>query len=1200
MLDNLLSGASGSRHIAPFSVSNFKAAKESLAGAPRVRRTFELLRRCSVSLACFIFGLVLVTSTAASLSAQTAGQITGHVSDPSGAAVPSATITLKNVATSAVRTTVTTAAGDYTFGAVPPGVYDVQAAKSGFKTATTPNVQLSVQQSLLLNFTLEIGATTQEVTVTATGALLQSSDSSLGTVIENQAISQLPLNGRNYLGLAALSANVNTHSPSAGQAGSRLGGDRASQSISVGGQRIMYDHYTLDGVDNTDPDFNTYIVLPSIDAVQEFKVQTGVYPAQFGFQATQINVVTKSGTNSFHGSVFEFLRNDTVDALDYHFRGAPITAIPFHWNDYGFEVGGPVWIPRIINGKNRLFFMVNQEWLKSRRRGQGYATLPTQAELNGDFSNFTDAGGNVIPIYDPSTGDTEGGGKTQISCNGVPNVICAADINPISANVIQILYHPAPSGVVSTSNYSYATNRNLDRRSLTLRTDFNQSEKMQWAFRWSNGNEPETNSGFPAAEATTGSKTLTHYNQFMGSNTWTITPTIVNQARYGYTKFYNSLGLLSQGTNDVVSKVGIPGLNPGPSSTWGVPEFNFSGPNESWTNIGDVNGGPFVTDDPEWEIDDDLMLVKGKHTIHLGFGYEHHTFNELGNQFSRGVFNFHNDATANWVDGAAQGGAALADFLLGDIHDVTYAVSVAEANYVRNIESAYVDDTFKVTPKLSLNLGVRYELTAPWHDTMGKEFIVMMANSPLYPTTPHLPQSEWPFFVRGAVCTDVYSGINVRWVDTNGDPTSPAPRCANSEFPNTLMQTDYTNWAPRLGLSYSPNARTVFRAGFGIFYNHDIANARFDMARNLAARLDVSNPVDGVPSLFFSNAIGAGGSVANIPPPYGYSMQYDHNTSYTANYLFNIQQQVGQNWSFEVGYMGSFSRHLYGFRDANQPIPYGLLGQTSFTAYSDRVPYPNYGFIQLVHDIGRANYNAFSFKATRRYSNGLNVIASYTFSKSLDDTSGIRNQGNGQLFPQDSLCIRCEWGPSDFNVAHRFVGSVIYDLPVGKGKLWTPSNMFVEGALGGWQISTIATVQSGNAVTVTAGHDFSGVAIGGFAEDRPNVVAGQSVWASPRTTTQWWNPNAFKQQTPGFFGNEGRNALTGPGLINFDAAIHKDFRMFYNENHRLQFRLEAFNVFNHPNWGNPFGAFYVTPIFGQISTTSTSMRELQFAAKYVF
>lgn len=1130
---------------------------------------------------------------AVSLSAQTVGQITGQVTDAAGAVVPNAKITLTNVATGGVRTTVTTGAGDYTFGAVPPGVYDVLAAHTGFRTATTRNVQLSVQQSLRLNFTLAIGETTQSVTVTATGTLLQAENASLGTVIENQAITQLPLNGRNYLGLVALSSNANTLAPAAGQAGSRLGGDRASQSISVGGQRIMFDYYTLDGVDNTDPDFNTYITLPSIDAIQEFKVQTGVYPAEFGHEATQINVVTKSGTNQFHGSAFEFLRNDSFDALPYHFVGAPVKAVPFHWNDYGFVFGGPVLIPKVFNGKNRLFFVFNMEWLRSVTRGTNFATLPTQAEMNGDFSAFP------ATIYDPSTG-VNGTGKTPIS----GNIISANQINPLSKKILSLLYHPAPGSVATTNDYSYPANTIFDRRSLTLRTDYNQSPKLQWAFRWSNGNEPDSSSGFPAAGGIVGSKTITQYNQYMGSNTWVISPTIVNHVTFGYTRFYNSLGTFSQGTNNVVGQIGIPGLNPGASTTWGIPNITFTGPNDPWTAMGDTNDGPYVTADPEWQIEDGLMVVKGKHTLHLGFEHDRPTFNELGNQFSRGVFAFQNAATANFVNGKAVGGSALADFLLGDLYQSTYAVSVANANYVRNIEAAYLDDTYKITPKLTLDLGLRYELTPPWYDTMGNEFIVSLANSPLYPTTPNEPQSEWPFFLREGNCSNPYGGINVRWVTSSGAPVNPAPQCVNGQFPNTLMKTDYNNWAPRASLAYSPDSRTVIRTGFGIFYNQDIANARFDMARNLAGRITVTTGEKsgsvGVPDLFWTNAVGSGGSIANIPPPYAYTMQYNHRTSYTAEYLLDVQRQVGQNWLFETGYMGSLSRNLYGFRDANQPIPYGSIGNGTQTPFSARVPYPNYGFIQLVQDIGAGNYNAFSFKVTRRFSQGFNLISSYTYSKSLDDTSGIRPQGNGQLFPQNSLCVPCDYGPSDFNVTNRATAAVVYDLPVGRGRLWAPNNGFVNAAIGGWQLSTIATLQSGDPLTVTTGFDNSGTAIGGFAEDRPNLVPGQSVWASPRTTTHWWNPAAFQDAAPGVFGDESRNALSGPGLVNFDAAIHKNFHMPYNENHQLQIRFEAFNAFNHPNWGDPFGNFNVKSIFGEVLSTRTSMRELQFSAKYVF
>ncbi|MGH9344455.1 MAG: hypothetical protein ACRD19_11925, partial [Terriglobia bacterium] len=1035
------------------------------------------------------------------------------------------------------------------------------------------------------------------VTVSAAGALLQTSNASLGTVIENQAITQLPLNGRNYLGLVALASNANTLSPRAGQAGSRLGGDRASQSISVGGQRIMYDYYTLDGVDNTDPDFGTYIVLPSIDAIQEFKVQTGVYSPEFGHQASQINVVTKTGTNSFHGSGFEFLRNNTVDALPYNFSTTPLKSVPFHWNDYGFTVGGPVWIPKVLDLRNRLFFMVNEEWLNSTTRGRGTATLPTQAELNGDFSAFP------ATIYDPATG-TNGSGKTQVSCNGVPNVICPDQINPISARFIKDFYHAATVNA-ATLNYPYTTNTLFNRRSSTVRTDFNQSAKLQWAFRWSNGNEPSTNAGFPGAVGTVGSKTITHYNQFMGSNTWTITPTLVNQAMYGYTSFYNSLGTLSQGTVNDVGELGIPGLNPGASSTWGIPNVNFSGPNDPWSAIGDANDGPYVTNDPVWQLEDNLMWVKSKHTFHIGFEYQHQTYNELGNQFSRGVFDFQNNATADFEPNAqgkvvAVGGSALADFLLGDLYSSTYAVSIAQANFVRGLEAAYLDDTYKIRSNLTLSLGLRYEMTPPWYDTLGNEFIVSMANSPLYPTIPNEPQSEQPFFLREGNCTNPYQGINVRWVTSDGvTPVSPAPQCNNGEYPNALLQTDYNNWAPRLGLSYAPAARTVVRAGFGIFYNHPIANSMFDIARNLAGRVDDTNAVQGVPNVFWSNGVGGGGSIASIPPPYGYTWQYNHRTPYTATYLLDIQQQEGQNWLFEAGYTGSLDRNLYGMRDANQPIPYGYIANGSFTPLAARSPYPNYGFIQLVADAGIGNYNAFSFKVTRRFSSGFNLVSSYTYSKAMDDTSGIRTQ-QSLLFPQNSLCLPCDYALSDFDVRNRVTAAVVYDLPVGQGKLWAPSNVFVNGALGGWQISTIATLQSGTPVTIQTGFDNSGTALGGYAVDRPDAVAGVSVDASPQAPQHWLNPAAFAVAPPGTFGNLGRNSYVGPGIVNFDAAIHKNFHMFHKEDNFLELRVEAFNAFNHPNWGNPFANHNVGSLFGQILSTSTSMRELQFSAKYVF
>ena len=315
MLNNHASGATGDR-------------RQSLI--LNCKRTSEIRRECRALSACCTILLIIALSSAALVSAQTFGGIAGHVADATGAVIPDVNVTLTNVGTGGIRTTLTTASGDYAFTAVPVGVYKIQAAHSGFKTAASNNVTLQIQQAMRLDFTLEVGAVTDSVEVSATSSLLQAENATIGTVVENKAVNELPLNGRNYLGLVALSSNVNTLSPGSGQAGSRMGGDRASQSISVGGQRIMFDYYTLDGVNNTDPDFNTYVGLPSLDGIQEFKVQTGVYSAEFGHESSQINVVSKSGTNSYHGSMYDFIRNNLADANPYFFpyNATPPTVYP--------------------------------------------------------------------------------------------------------------------------------------------------------------------------------------------------------------------------------------------------------------------------------------------------------------------------------------------------------------------------------------------------------------------------------------------------------------------------------------------------------------------------------------------------------------------------------------------------------------------------------------------------------------------------------------------------------------------------------------------------------------------------------------------------------------------------------------------------------------------------------------------------------
>ena len=1184
----------------------------------------------------FGFLLALTLTLTRGVAAQTEGGVSGHIADFTGADMPGVEVTLTETGTAAVRQTVTTQAGDYTFAEVPPGIYTLQAKHVGFKEAQSDSFEVQVQQSVRQNFTLQIGDVTQSIEVTTLGALLQSDNATLGTVVENAEINELPLpNGRNYLSLVALASNVNTLSPGSGQASSRLGGDRASQSISVGGQRIMFDYYTLDGVNNTDPDFNTYVGLPSLDGIQEFKVQTGVYSAEYGHEASQVNVLSKSGTNTFHGSAYEFIRNNVVDAKPYwfperHAAGAIESVTPFKYNDFGFELDGPIWIPKVFNGKDKFFFMVDDEWYRTRStNNNATAVVPTAAMVGGNFQGYSyqyeDAAGVVhnvpVTIYDPTT-------HAPFANNTIPSNKIASQSTALltylgtAPSAPTYLCSKPNSACSAIPNYTYSTTSPFNRQSLTVRGDYNMSVKSQFSFRYSAGNEDNTSTGLLGA----GSKTITQYYQYMGSFTHSFSPSIVNEARYGFSHFFNSLAPLQSYTKDVVDALGIPGLPGGPPAQWGIPSMSFAnGPNSGgltgttpniWTSFGDQGGDtPYVVTDPIWQIVDNVTLVKGKHSLRLGFEYNRQNFNQFGNQFLRGQFTSEPLTTSFYNGSTLTGGDALADLLLGDIQSSTVALAPAYANYLRNVEAAYVDDTYRISPNVTVSIGLRYELTPPWTDTLGNLFNTVI---PVFPkvgdTSTTYPTSQWPYPVRQGNCTpaNVYQGLPFVWTTAG-----PSPTCSNGTLPSgPMMNTKYTNFAPRFGLSYSPNAKTVIRAGYGIFYTQDIGNAYFDMARNIAGRVSYTNSnstSQGSPSsLTWANVspFSSPGTISTLPvTTVWYANAVNHHTSYTEQMLLNIQQQVGKNWSFEMGYQGALSRHLYGFLNANQVTPFGYLGTTKTTVGS-RTPFNSTSSspqgIQFVHDEGTGNYNSGSFKVNRRFSGGVDLIASYTYSKSLDDTSGIRSQGNDLLYPQNSFCVPCEYGPSAFDVRNRVVVSGVYLLPIGPDKMLRVTNKAVNALIGGWQISGTFSHQTGAVATPQYGLDNSGIAspFGNF--DRPNQT-GVSPYmpCNTKTVDNCANKAAYSQpglvvggtNVGGLFGNATRGSFSGPGFTNVDASVHKNFAMPYNEKHQLAIRFETFNTLNHPNWTTP-NITYTSSSFGQVN--AGGMRTLQLAAKYEF
>ena len=1117
--------------------------------------------------------ILLMLSTLTMLSvwaiagkAQTSGEITGLVTDSSGSAVAGATVMVRNKATGATRNITTNNEGLYTFPSLLPGQYDLKIEQQGFKTAVRDNITLEVQQTVRLDVAMEVGQVGETVTISSNGALLNAENATVGTVIGNKIVTELPLNGRQYLNLVALSPNVNVLAPAAGQAGARQGGERAQQAISAGGQRIFFDYYTLDGVNNMDVNFNSYVALPSIDAIQEFKVQIGVYPAEYGHQSTQVNVLTKSGGNSYHGALFEFLRNDKLDAKQYQFTSAR-PKNPFKWNDFGFEMDGPVRIPKVINGKDKLFFMSNYEALRRRQSVLNTFTVPTTKMFGGDFSELLPS----TVIYDPNTGQPFAG-----------NIIPTNRLDPIS---VKFLKYYNSGSTLTSNNFAQTSSQPFNRDGFVLRLDFIESARSQWMGRYNWGDENTSTQGLNLA----GTKVLTNYEQYTGGNTRTITSNLVNDARFGYTRFFNSLGTLSAGSLDVISAIGIPNQKPGDPITWGIPNVVFNG--GGFTGIGDANDGPFANDNNTLQFVDKLSWIHGKHTFAFGGEYNRQNFNQVGNQFSRGVFTFQAGATTNPANGT--GGYSFAEFLLGKLFVSTNAAAVANAKFNRNVFHAFIDDTWKVTPKLTLSLGLRYELTPPFTNSLGDYFTVKI---PKIEFIANAPQADWPTFVRQGNCTDPYQGLSIRWTSTNA--------VCGGGLNNNLRETKYKNFAPRLGIAYSPNNKTVIRAGFGIFFMQDIANAEyFDMARNIAARVDLTT----TPALpiTWSNAIpGGSGTTVQVPPPFAWAASYNHATPYTMQYLLNVQRQLSSNWSLEFGYLGSQSRHLYGFQNINQALPGPL------NSINSRRPFANFGVLSYVNDGFNGNYNAGSVKLTRRFSEGISLTTNYTWSKSIDNASGTRTQGLDTLFPQDSSCLQCERGLSSFDVRHRWVLGGVYDLPVGKGKLLDIKNSVANGFVGGWQLSANTTIQSGVPQTLTIGINNAGT--NNPLPDRPSFSGVGNGYAANRTPSRWFDPASFVVAPQGSFGNVGRNTMLTPHFQAIDMAIHKQFHLGYKEGHVLQFRLEAFNVFNHPVWGAPNGNILAGPTFagaasnaahqgfGVISSTALPMRQLQLGLKYSF
>src|SRR5712691_289232 len=976
------------------------------------------------------------------VSAQTFGEITGEVKDQSGAVAPNASVTATNTATNASRTTRSNQAGIYSFPALVPGRYQVKVEAPGFQPVVRSDIELQVQQTARIDFTLTVGQATQTIEVSGAVQLLTTENATVGTVLEERRITEMPLNGRDFLQLVALSPNVTYGFQAPNQAVGRQGGTRATENIAISGMRGTWNNYTLDGVSNTDVNFNLYIQLPSVDALQEFKVQTGIYPAEFGREASQINVSTKPGTNDYHGAVFEFLRNSYLDAKPYDFIGTNPAKAPFRWNQYGFTLGGPVRIPKLFNGKNRLFFMSNFEGFKSRRTDQGLYTTAPDSWRHGDFSSFK------TTLYNPFTRTTGPNGVvTAMPFTG--NQIDPQYFDQTSIKFMQFWPLPNLNTPTVSNNLQTAQKTTIDKNQFNQRIDFNESSNSQWFGRFSWTDEFTVLPQLPLS----GTTIYTNSKQYMISNTRVLSATKVNEFRFGYITLTNNNAQELSGKRDVVKELGLPYSTPDPQS-WGIP--TIAGLNLGLTTFGNNSNGPFILNDKVVQGLDNFSWIHGKHSLRFGGEYRWDVYNNSGNQFSRGQFNFSGLYTAN--PQGLVGGNGAADLLMGTISRTDLAIGIAAGDFKANSLASYLDDTYKVTPKLTVTLGMRWEAVQPWKDSLQNSVNYQFKIG--LPAAVNVDPSLHPVFVRTGK-GNFYEGLDFRYTGVQ--------TARDGRLGDRLVDTDWNLFAPRFGIAYSPSSKWSFRTGFGIFYSQETANSKFDLNRGTSGRASQVPAVGGVPTVTYKNFYSAAILPVLLPAGLTWGVAPDIGTPYSMMYLFNIQRQLGDSSTLEIGYSGALHRHLQNQNNGAGPLPYNAPGVPPGTNVLPalRSPYPEFpAGIELTEGGGRGSYNGLSVKLNQRLKSGLTTLLSYTWSKALDDGSAIRgNQvngsANGDMYPENPLCRRCEKGPSAFNTPARLVTSILYELPMGKGKPLLNRGGGLNQLVGGWQTSAILTAQTG-------------------------------------------------------------------------------------------------------------------------------------------
>ncbi|HEX8424402.1 MAG TPA: TonB-dependent receptor, partial [Pyrinomonadaceae bacterium] len=1022
----------------------------------------------------FLFALLIAPATFAQTHR---ASIRGTIVDPNQARIPGATVKAINEATNETRTATSSAEGEYAISSLLPGTYRVEVEAGGFETKRQ-EITLRVNQELRLDVGLVVGnVATDSATVVSAPVELRRDSAALGTVIAERQIAELPLDGRNFLELALLAPGTAPSAP--GSAGS-VRGDFA---FSANGAREDSNNFLLDGVYNLDPKLNSFGVRPPVDGIQEFEISTSTYDASFGRNAgAQVNVISKAGSNRLHGTLYEFHRNAALDARNF-FAPADQPDPKYIRNQFGFSLGGPI-------RRDRTFFFGDYEGTRTREGITRITNVPTLAERNGDFSQSLFA-----RPFNPFTQQPFTGGVIPVEFQ-----------NPIGRAIANL--YPLPNRNVPFANFVSSPTLRDRNDNFDVRLDHYFSETSTLTARYSFGDrnlfDPFTGPTFSLVPGF-GNFVPRRSQNLMLSETHVFSPRVVNEARFAFSRVASAVTAEGAGAS-LNRQVGLPELSTNPRD-FGLSFITITG----FSPLGDEFNNPQQSATNVFQFLDNVSYVRGAHLAKFGFEFRAMQQNAFRDVQSRGFLTF--------SDRFPLTGNALGDLLLG-FPALTGGARLDNHQHLRGESYAvYANDSYRITPRLTISAGLRYEYNSPPVDAEDR------AN--LYdPATRTLSR-----------------------VGTNGIPRSG-------------YTPDRNNFAPRLGLAYTLNeaGTTVLRGGYGVYYDQPALAPGEGLYFN-APYFDFNLyfSLQGLP-LTVNNPF-----PSNFPVPLpdtALAFQRDLRTAYMQHWNVNLQQQLGTNRVLEIGYAGSKGTKLLTARDINQPRP-------STLPFVLR-PVPQFDDINLIESRGNSNYHSLQVRLQQRLTNGLALLSSYTYAKSIDDASNFFTSAGDPNFPQDSLNVRAEYGRSNFDVRHRLSASFSYELPFGRGRRFANDGGFLTTLLSGFQFNGIVTLQTGRPFTVALLSEIDNSNTGrstlGFgANDRPNVAGDPQ--AANRTPEQWFNTGAFVFPSFGTFGNAGRNILDGPGYQNVNASLLKNTRL--GERLNLQLRLEAFNLFNHPNFNLP-------------------------------